>query len=512
MVRGWVPSVEEALGEIVGVGPGDPARAHLSRSIPRRLSDPHRRRGRGQGRGLPGGPRGSRRPRRPPVPARRPTPPTGSTSRPTGSARSSRLSEAVPVFENFGFRVLDEVPTPVGRGGATGYVHDFDLQMPGDGDASAVLKRATLVEQAIADVLEGKAENDPFNQLIVSARLDPREIMLFRAWFRYLRQTGLSYSLVTVVDALRRAPEVTKGLIALFDAMHDPARGGAARRSGQGGREEDRQGPRRRRGDRRGPHLAPDPRRHRGDAAHQRLRAVGRRGARLQARIRAGARPAGAGAVARDLGLFAQDRGHPPARRPDRARRPPMVRPARRFPHRGARPDEGAGGQECGDRADRRQGRLLRQAIAARLQPRRLVRRRDRSLSDLHPLAAFGHRQYRRAARSSIPRASPSATPRIPISSSPPTRARRPSPTSPTRSRSSAASGSATPSPAAAPTATTTRRWGSPPRAPASARPWPGRHPGVVATLATLSPRARIGGLATGTAWRGSPSLEFDAG
>jgi glutamate dehydrogenase len=132
------------------------------------------------------------------------------------------LSEAVPVFENFGFRVLDEVPTPVG-GGATGYVHDFDLQMPGGGEAAPVLKRATLVERAIADVLEAKAENDPFNQLIVAAGLEPREIGLFRAWFRYLRQTGLSYSLITVVDALRRAPEVTKGLIALFDAMHDPA-------------------------------------------------------------------------------------------------------------------------------------------------------------------------------------------------------------------------------------------------------------------------------------------------
>jgi glutamate dehydrogenase len=132
------------------------------------------------------------------------------------------LSEAVPVFENFGFRVLDEVPTPVG-GGATGYVHDFDLQMPGGGVAAPVLKRAELVERAIADVLEGKAENDPFNQLIVAAGLEPREVGLFRAWFRYLRQTGLSYSLITVVDALRRAPEVTKGLIALFDAMHDPA-------------------------------------------------------------------------------------------------------------------------------------------------------------------------------------------------------------------------------------------------------------------------------------------------
>ncbi len=133
------------------------------------------------------------------------------------------LSEAVPVFENFGFRVLDEVPTPVG-GGEIGYVHDFELELPG-GDAATVLKRAALVERAIADVLEGKAENDPFNQLIVSASLEPREVALFRAWFRYLRQTGLSYSLVTVVDALRRAPEVTKGLIALFDATHDPAAG-----------------------------------------------------------------------------------------------------------------------------------------------------------------------------------------------------------------------------------------------------------------------------------------------
>ena len=131
------------------------------------------------------------------------------------------LSEAVPVFENFGFRVLDEVPTPVGSG-IIGYVHDFDLQMPGAGDAASVLKRGDVVERAIADVLEGRAENDPFNQLIVSCGLEPREIALFRAWFRYLRQTGLSYSLVTVVDALRRAPEVTKGLIALFDAMHDP--------------------------------------------------------------------------------------------------------------------------------------------------------------------------------------------------------------------------------------------------------------------------------------------------
>ncbi|HEY7006978.1 MAG TPA: NAD-glutamate dehydrogenase domain-containing protein, partial [Sphingomicrobium sp.] len=43
-----------------------------------------------------------------------------------------------------------------------------------------------------------------------------------RAWFRYLRQTGSSFGLITVADALRRAPGATPALIGLFTAMHDP--------------------------------------------------------------------------------------------------------------------------------------------------------------------------------------------------------------------------------------------------------------------------------------------------
>jgi len=134
------------------------------------------------------------------------------------------LSDAVPVFENFGFRVLEEVPTALDDG-KLGYIHDFVLETR-SGDAAPVLDRAELVERAIADVLEGKAENDPFNQLLVAAGLGRRDVVLFRAWFRYLRQTGISYSLTTAVDALRRAPAVTQGLIALFDALHDPAGAG----------------------------------------------------------------------------------------------------------------------------------------------------------------------------------------------------------------------------------------------------------------------------------------------
>ena len=133
------------------------------------------------------------------------------------------LSEVVPVLENFGFRVLEEMPSAL-DGGRLGHVHEFLLDPPG-GDAAALLARVAVTEAAVAEVLEGGAENDAFNQLIVALALEPRAVVLFRAWFRYLRQTGLSYGLATVVDALRRAPEAARGLIALFEALHAPEAG-----------------------------------------------------------------------------------------------------------------------------------------------------------------------------------------------------------------------------------------------------------------------------------------------
>ena len=131
------------------------------------------------------------------------------------------LSDVVPVLEHFGFRVLKETPTRLENDSA--HIHEFAVSLADASAADPVMERAAVIEAAVAAVLEGRAENDVFNQLLVSAGLHPRDIVLFRAWFRYLRQTGLSYSMQTVVDALRRAPEVTNGLIALFDARHDPA-------------------------------------------------------------------------------------------------------------------------------------------------------------------------------------------------------------------------------------------------------------------------------------------------
>jgi len=129
------------------------------------------------------------------------------------------LSDAVPVLENFGFRVIEEVATQLSDD-ARSSIHAFWVETGG-----ALPADPSLLEGAIAAVLEGRAENDAFNRLIVDAAMMPAAVVLFRAWFRYLRQAALPYGLGTVVDALRRSPKVAAGLVARFAAAHDPAGG-----------------------------------------------------------------------------------------------------------------------------------------------------------------------------------------------------------------------------------------------------------------------------------------------
>ena len=132
------------------------------------------------------------------------------------------LSDAVPVLENFGFKVLQEVPTALANG-KLGYIHDFLVAAPADTDVDALLDRKQAIEAALAAVLNGTAQDDGFNRLITAVSLSPRETNWLRAWYRYLRQTGVTVDLRAAVATLRRAPDVTRALIALFVARHDPA-------------------------------------------------------------------------------------------------------------------------------------------------------------------------------------------------------------------------------------------------------------------------------------------------
>jgi glutamate dehydrogenase len=127
------------------------------------------------------------------------------------------LSEAVPVLENFGLSVIEEFPFDLADG-KLGWIHDFLLEVSDPavlGDWEAVKAR---VEPALTGVLMGAQENDGFNALIIACALGAEAAGWLRAYFRYLRQTGVTYGLMTVVDALRRYPALSRDLVALFEA------------------------------------------------------------------------------------------------------------------------------------------------------------------------------------------------------------------------------------------------------------------------------------------------------
>ncbi len=95
----------------------------------------------------------------------------------------------------------------------------------------------------------------------------------------------------------------------------------------------------------------------------------------------------------RDLRVLAAVRGRAPALRRRRPRRAALVRPPRGLPHRDPRAGQGADGQERGDRAGRRQGRL--RAEAATAEPDREARQAEGGglLPGVHLGAAGRHRQ-----------------------------------------------------------------------------------------------------------------------
>ncbi len=129
------------------------------------------------------------------------------------------LSEAVPVLENFGLKVIEEYPFDLAEG-RLGWIHDFIAEAP---EAGGIDDLATRLEPALTDVLTGAQENDGFNALILACGLSAGDAALLRAWFRYLRQTGVTYGVMTAVDALKRYPAITRDLVALFAARFGPA-------------------------------------------------------------------------------------------------------------------------------------------------------------------------------------------------------------------------------------------------------------------------------------------------
>ena len=134
------------------------------------------------------------------------------------------LSSVLPMLEAMGLVVIAEVPheiQPATPGAQAVWIHDFEVESA-NGSALDVSERRESFHDALAAVWRGDAESDGFNRLVLTAGLGWREVMVLRAYTKYLRQAGTTYSQAYIEQALCGNPAMAQALVRLFLAGFDP--------------------------------------------------------------------------------------------------------------------------------------------------------------------------------------------------------------------------------------------------------------------------------------------------
>ncbi len=133
------------------------------------------------------------------------------------------LSDALPMMENMGLRVISEHPYRFEIEGKVAFIQDFEVEVArGDFDVEDI---DALFEDAFEQIWRGNAENDGFNRLILAANLSWRQVAMLRAYCKYLLQIGVPFSQTYVEGTFARYPILARLLIELFEARFDPATG-----------------------------------------------------------------------------------------------------------------------------------------------------------------------------------------------------------------------------------------------------------------------------------------------
>ncbi|WP_310629986.1 NAD-glutamate dehydrogenase [Paraburkholderia sp.] len=132
------------------------------------------------------------------------------------------LSRSLPMLEHLGVRVDEERPYVIQVPGCDpAWVHDFGLELADDAEFD-IERVKDLFEEAFEGVWSARIENDDFNRLVLRAYLGAREVTILRAYAKYLRQVGSTFSDAYIERALTGNPAIARQLVELFLVRFDP--------------------------------------------------------------------------------------------------------------------------------------------------------------------------------------------------------------------------------------------------------------------------------------------------
>ncbi|MGB5731370.1 MAG: NAD-glutamate dehydrogenase domain-containing protein [Acidimicrobiia bacterium] len=133
------------------------------------------------------------------------------------------LSEMLPLVEDLGLRVIEEIPTSLsGEDDADDlFAHDFGV-LGFDGRSLDVAECGPRVGAALTATLRGESESDRLSRLLVLTDLDHNRINILRAYRSYWHLVNPAFSKPYVAAAFAAHPDIAGDLVQLFEARFGP--------------------------------------------------------------------------------------------------------------------------------------------------------------------------------------------------------------------------------------------------------------------------------------------------
>jgi glutamate dehydrogenase len=132
------------------------------------------------------------------------------------------LSDVLPTLENLGLRIIGERPHEIlFRDGNVVWITDFDMVYVRNQSIDIDHLKDNF-QDAFANIWYRNAEDDGFNQLILAAHLTWHETAVLRAYTKYLRQTGFTFSQTYIEQAIINNSSIARDLVELFKLRFSP--------------------------------------------------------------------------------------------------------------------------------------------------------------------------------------------------------------------------------------------------------------------------------------------------
>jgi glutamate dehydrogenase len=132
------------------------------------------------------------------------------------------LSDALPILENLGLRVIGEQPYEVDAiSGEKYWINDFSMEIRSD-SYTGFEDVKDIFQAAFKQIWLGSAENDLLNSLVLYVGLNWREINVLRAYSAYFQQTGTAFSQRLIAQTLVNNSSIAAQIVKFFTKRFSP--------------------------------------------------------------------------------------------------------------------------------------------------------------------------------------------------------------------------------------------------------------------------------------------------